>query len=175
MTQHVAPSIETHVPKTAEIPEEENELAVGRPDIPVPSLWQQSVRVVHKVTKQPAIVARVDWSMNMFRAYYPDEIDPKTGDKGRFATRTEWQHCRDWDVEVTFSPRELERQAARQLLEDEISRLDAKSLAAVTVLCDDTDPEKALAKLTALKELGVVKVSVAAAKVAVDEVKKGGK
>jgi len=165
MSQYTTPTIETHIPLTEEIPPEPTELAVGRPDIPPPSLWQHSVKVVHKVTGKTAIVQRVDWAMNMFRAYYPDE--------GRFAERTEWEHCRNWDVAVTFSPKELERQRARAQLDEEIAKLDPKGFAAVTVLCDDPDPARALAKLEALRQLGVVKASPEAAAHVVAEVKKG--
>lgn len=175
----IAPTIETHVPVKVgadEIPEEGNELAVGRPDLPTPSLWQRAVRATHKVTGRRAIVHRVDWATNMFRAFYPDEgdPDPATGrPKGRYSERTEWEHCRDWQVEVTFSPRELERQKARAQLEVELSTLDAADLAAVSVLCDDADPAKALAKLEALRRLGVIKASSEAAQMAVAEVRKG--
>lgn len=165
------PNIETHVPVTSELPPEGQELAVGRPDIPPPSLWQQSVKVVHKLTGQVAVVVRVDWNTNMFRAYYPDEIDPNTGKPGRFSDRTEWQHCKSWDVAVTYSPRELERQAARKLLVEKTARLDAKSLAAVSVLCDDADPAKSLAKLEALVALGVVKAEAEVAQHAIDEMR----
>lgn len=174
MSQH-NPSLDTHVPVVAFIPKESNDIAVGREDIPPPSLWQKSVKVTRKKDGKEAVVNRIDWAMGMFRAYYPDETDPKTGEKGRFADRTEWEHCRDWNVAVTYSPKELERQAARALLEEEIAKLDAKSLAAVSVLCDDADPAKALAKLDALRQLGVVKVSAEAAKAAVDEVRKDSK
>src|SRR5690606_27112226 len=104
MNAYLVPSVETHIPETAELPPEDAELAVGRDPIPPPSLWQKSVKVRHKATGRPAIVVRVDWDTNMFRAYYPDEIDEATGKKGRFSPRTEWEHCRDWDVEVTLSP-----------------------------------------------------------------------
>lgn len=171
MTQHVVPSIETHIPLTvAELPNEPAELAADRPDAPTPSLWQRSVKVKHKVTGKPAIVHKVDHGTMMFRAYYPDELN-KDGGIGRFAERTEWEHCRDWDVEVTFSPRELERQAARAQLEAEISRLDAKELALVSVLCDDPDATKALAKLEAMRSAGLIKGAPEVVAVAVDEVK----
>lgn len=178
------PSIETHVPLQVHIPEEPRELAVGRPDIPPPSLWKGSVKVRTAHTHRwgagkEAVVVRVDHSTNMFRAFYPDEgpIDDTTGKPvGRFAERTEWEHCRDWTVEVTFSPKELERQAARMKLESEIALLDKTSLAAVSILCDDADPVKALAKLEALRQLGIVKASSEAAQVVIAETtKKGGK
>ncbi len=38
-----APNINTHIPVTTELPTEANDLASGRPDEPVPSLWQQAV------------------------------------------------------------------------------------------------------------------------------------
>lgn len=167
MTQHVVPSIATHVPVTVEaLPDEDPTLASDRPDEPTPSLWQRSVKVRHKATGKPAIVHRVDWATGMFRAFYPDE-----GPNGRFAERTEWEHCRDWDVEVTFSPKELERQAAARQLQEEIAKLDETSMAAVAVLVDGDDPAKALAKIEALRKLGVVKASAEAAVVAVDEAK----
>lgn len=176
MSNYVTPSIDTHVPVTAEMPNEATDLAVGRPDLPVPSLWQKAVQVKHKITGKVAVVATVDHAMNMFRAFYPDEgdIDLDTGrPKGRFSARTDWEQFKNWDVAVTFSPRELERQAAMARLHTEIAKLDATGLAAVTVLCDDPDPTKALAKLEALRALGVVKVSTEVAQVAVAEVKKG--
>lgn len=177
MTQHVVPSIATHIPVTVdELPEEEADLASNRPDEPTPSLWQRSVKVRHKATGKPAIVHRVDWATNMFRAYYPDETS-SDGKQGRFAERTEWEHCRDWDVEVTFSPRELERQAASKRLHEEIAKLDEASMAAVAVLVDGDEPAKALAKIEALRKLGVIKASAEAAAVAVEETKakRGGK
>ena len=162
MTQHVVPSIATHIPLTEELPTEGADLAVGREDLPTPSLWQRSVRVKHKLTGEPVVVHRVDHGTMMFRAFYPDRPGEK-GEMGRFGQRTEWEHCRDWDVEVTFAPAELERQASRRQLEEEISKLDEASMALVTVLCDDPDPRKAMAKLRALMQAGMVKGSPDAA------------
>ncbi len=159
------PNIQTHIPVVSELPEEEAELAVGRPDLPVPSLWQQAVKVKHKVTGQEAVVARMDHNMNMFRAFYPAE--------NRFAPRTEWQHCRDWQVDVTFSPKELERQAAAAEFRRQTEAMDPTELAAVMVLVDADDPAKALAKLEALRRLGVVKAAPAVVQAAVSEAKKG--
>lgn len=159
MNTHLVPSIETHIPKTEAVPDEPAELAVGRPDAPTPSLWQRSVKVRHKVTGRPALVHKVDWAMNMFRAFFPEEgdVDPETGKPlGRFAERTEWEHCANWDVEVTFSPAEIERQAARARLSEAIAKLEGKSLALATVLCDDPDPAKALGKLELLISTGVI-------------------
>ncbi len=172
------PNISTHVPLTANLPKESNDLSVGRPDLPTPSLWQEAVQCTHKVTKKVAVVARVDWGTNMFRAFYPDEgeIDPTTSKpKGRFSERTEWEQCNAWDVAVTFSPRELERQKALTLLEDEMGRLDPTESAAVMVLVDGDDPVRGLAKLEALRRLGVIKMSPAAAQVVMAETKKAGK
>jgi hypothetical protein len=164
-----SPSPDTHIPIKVEIPNESNDVAVGRPDMPPPSLWQRSVKVVRKLDGKEAVVHRIDWSTMMFRAYYPDEINRETGEKGRHADRTEWEHCRDWNVSVTFSPAELERQAARKMLDDEIAKMDARNLALAKVLCDDDDPNKALAKLKLLVESGLIKqMSDDAAKAIVD-------
>ncbi len=111
------------------------------------------------------MVARIDHATNLFRAYYPDE--------DRFDSRTEWRQCKDWQVDVTFSPAELQRQAAKTKLDQEVSRLDAAELAAVMVLVDDPDPAKALGKLEALRRMGVIKASPAAAHAAAIEAKKG--
>lgn len=159
MNTHQVPSIETHIPKTEAVPDEPAELAVGRPDAPTPSLWQRSVKVRHKATGRPALVHKVDWGMNMFRAFFPEEgdVDPESGKPaGRFSERTEWEHCANWDVEVTFSPAEIERQAAKTRLSEAISKLEGRSLALATVLCDDPDPGKALGKLELLISTGVI-------------------
>ncbi len=172
------PTIDTHVPQKAELPKESADLAVGRPDAPTPSLWQEAVQVTHKITKKVAVVARVDRPCNIFRAFYPNEgeLDPNTGNPvGRFSERTEWEACKDWDVSVTFSPRELERQKARTMLEDEMAKLDPSESAAVMVLVDGDDPVKGLAKLEALRRLGVVKGSTEAVKAVMAETKKAGK
>lgn len=171
------PTIETHIPVHGELPEEPVHEA-DRKDIPVPSLWQPGVRVFHRQTKRRAVIVRADHATNMFRAFYPDDgpLNEAGVPEGRFSTRTEWEQFANWEVETTFSPRELERQAAAAKLSEEIAQLDPTSLAAVSVLCDDTDPVKALAKLEALRALGVVKASAAAARVVVEAVnKKGGK
>lgn len=178
----LSPNPETHVPVKVHIPTEGNDLAAGRPDIPPPSLWERSVKVVRKIDGREAIVNRIDLRTMMFRAYYPDEgaFDPETKKPvGRFADRTEWESCKDWTPSVTFSPRELERQAASSLLEEEIAKLDPNEMAAVSVLVDGDDPAKGLAKLEALRRLGIIKGSPAAAHAAIatlkEEPKKGGK
>jgi hypothetical protein len=157
MTEYLNPSLATHVPQTGELPPEDQGQLTGRPDLPVPSLWQGKVKVRHKTTGEPAIVARVDFGMMMFRAFYPAR-EGRDGAVGRWSERTEWEHCREWDVEVTFSPAELERQAAKRLLEEQIEKLDATQIALAKVLCDDADPNKALAKLRMLIQAGLVKV-----------------
>jgi hypothetical protein len=157
MTEYVNPSLATHVPQTGELPAEDQGQLTGRPDLPVPSLWQGKVKVRHKATGEPAIVARLDFGLMMFRAFYTHR-EGRNGEMGRWSERTEWEHCRDWDVEVTFSPAELERQAAKKLLEEQISRLDGQQIALARVLCDDTDPNKALAKLRMLIQSGLVKI-----------------
>ena len=167
------PTIATHIPVTEEIPEEAAELAVGRPDAPTPSLWQRAVRVKRKVDGKTAVVQRVDWYTNMFRAFYPDEGEIGENGKpaGRFSERTEWEHCANWDVEVTFSPSELERQAAARALQDEMSKLNAAEIGLVSVLCDDPDPAKALAKLHAMRNAKLIGGGVDALAAAVDEVR----
>jgi hypothetical protein len=157
MTEYLTPSIDTHVALTEEIPKENLDQISGRPDMPTPSLWQKQVKLTHRVTGKPCIVVRVDHAMMMFRGYYPTERNAD-GALGRFAERTEWEHCRDWEIETTFSPAELERQAAKRLLEEQIEKLDATQIALAKVLCDDADPNKALAKLRMLIQAGLVKV-----------------
>lgn len=174
MTQnYVNPSIATHVAETAELPPEPAELLVGRPDLPTPSLWQAAVKVTHKVTKKPAVVIRVDYGTNIFRAFFPDEgpLDENGKPKGRHCERTEWFQCKDWDVDVTFSPAELERQAARAAFEMALKKLDAEDLAAVEVFCDDADPKKNLGKLKALHKIGAIKIDPTVAAQAIEEKK----
>ncbi len=174
----LTPTLETHVPVLVELPAEANDLAVGRPDIPPPNLWQSSVKVRRKLDGKVAIVARVDLSTMMFRAYYPDEgdVDPETGKpKGRYADRTDWERCENWDPEVTFSPAELRRQEAQASLDAEIAQLDKDELAAVSVLVDGDDPNKGLAKLEALRRLGILKAKPETAAAAVAAVNPGPK
>lgn len=172
---HLSPNVDTHVPVTVHIPAEKTELISGRPDEPTPSLWQKSVMVSHRDTGRRAVVLVIDWATNMFRPFFPDEGERGEDGKplGKFSGRTEWEHCKDWMVEVTLSPAEMERQAARDQLAKEIATLDPKALGWVTVLADDADPTRALAKLNALREAGIIPkaVSVEAAAEAVAEVK----
>jgi len=159
-----APSIATHIPLIVSgIPAESAEVIDGRPDAPTPSLWQNGSAVTHKVTKRKCVVTRIDYVTRQFRGFFPDE--------NRHSDRTGWENMNDWDVEVTLSPAEIERQNARAKLEEEMTKLDPDSFAAVSVLCDDDDPAKALAKLEAMRRLGVIKVSAAAAQMAMGEKK----
>lgn len=171
-----APSIETHIAVTAELPEENRDLAVGRPDLPTPSLWQSRTTVTHKLTKRRAVVVRVDYGTNMFRAFYPDE--GATGEDGkpagRFSERTEWEHCHEWNVEVTFSPREIARQEAMRRLEEELKRVDPEDRDDAMLMLDDVDPVKALAKLTMMCRRGMFRMSAVAAQAVAAE-KKAGK
>ena len=159
MSEFPNPSIQTHVPVIEELPRADDvgQLS-GRPDLPTPSLWQKSVKVKHKASGKPAIVVKVDYGTMMFRAFFPTETGAH-GEQGRFSERTEWYHCRDWDVEVTFSQAELDRQAARRVLEDEIAKLKPESVGIAAVLCDDPDPAKNLAKLKVLVKIGTLKTS----------------
>lgn len=167
------PNLDTHVAVTEEVPEEAAELAVGRPDAPTPSLWQRAVRCRRKTDGKVAVVHKIDWYTNMFRAWYPDEgpVGDDGKPAGRFSERTEWEHCANWDVEVTFSAAELERQAAAKKLSAAIALLDARDLGLASVLCDDPDPTKALAKLEMLKRAGVIKGDAEVIAAAVDEVR----
>lgn len=168
-----APNLQTHVPVMMEnMPAESAELAVGRPDLPTPSLWQRGVKVKRRIDDKEAVILRVDWDTNQFRAFYLDEgdIDPETRrPAGRMSERTEWEQCSEWYPEVTLSPAEKERQRARDELALAIQQLDATELAAVEVLCDDPDPAKGLAKLIALRRLGVIKAAPEVAQAAMVE------
>lgn len=153
------PTLETHIPIKVEVPADGDYTGVGRPPLPTPSLWQPGVKVVHKLSGREAVVRLIDYYTEQFRAYYPD-----TGEND---DRTTWQVCRDWNVAVQLAPKELERQKAREALEAEIAKLDEHDLAAVSVLVDDPDPKKALAKLEAMRKLGVIK-STAVAQAAIE-------
>lgn len=143
------PSLATHVAEVGEIPGDDHGNLVGRADLPVPSLWQARVKVRHRSTKRQAVIFRINHDMNQMRLFYPDE--------DRLSTRTEWENCKDWEPELTFSPAELERQAAQAKLEADIAKLDASSIGLARVLCDDPDPNKALAKLGLLVQSGLLK------------------
>lgn len=171
---HRAPHVDTHIAERVELPPEPSDDEQDRPDEPTPSLWQNSVKVVHKLSQRTAVVVRVDWNMNMFRAYYPDER-AKDGTMGRFSSRREWEHCHDWLVQTTYSPAELDRQAAHTRLEaelDDMARTDPKGLALAQALCDDPDPARNFAKLQKLREAGLIKSSAEVMTAAVEKGKK---
>ena len=142
-------SINTHEPVRIEIPNEEATLGHDRPDVPAPHLWSYGVVCVHRKSKRKAVVHKVDLNTRQFRAYYPDTA--------QFDGRTAWQSFDEWDVEVTLSPKEVERQVAEARFAAELLTLDAIELSSVVALCDDEDPAKRMAKLTALRHLGIVK------------------
>lgn len=146
---HLNPNHDTHVPIKVAVPADDDWSGAGRPVLPTPSLWQEGVKVVNKITGREAVVRKVDHYTNQFRAYYPD-----TGENDG---RSSWQHCKDWTVAVTLSPAEQEKQLAREALQAEIAKLDPEELAAVSVLVDDPDARKALAKLEAMRKLGIIK------------------
>lgn len=157
------PNIDTHVAETVDIDDvSDHGQLVGRDDLPTPSLWQDRVKVKHKSTGREAVIFRVDHSTCMFRAYYPEEK--------RLSNRTEWEHFHNWELQLTFSPAELARQAAAALLEEEIAKMDARSIGLARVLCDDEDPNKALAKLQLLVQSGMLTpISTAAAEALITE------
>lgn len=169
------PTLETHVPVTVHIPDPPKDGLVGRPDFPVPSLWQKSVKAVRKLDGREVVVVVMDHATMMFRPFWPDEgeidldeagipiVDEKTGiekRKGRFGERTEWEHCKDYNVAVTYSPREIEKQKAKRAFEEALKKLDQSKVPAYRVLCADDDPANQLAKLEALQQLGIIAQSL---------------
>lgn len=162
----LSPNQSTHVPVMVVVPAEtENWTGDGRPYLPPPTLWKVGAEVVNKRTGRRAAIRVVDHMTMQFRAYYPD-----TGENDG---RTMWQHCHEWNVSVTLSPEEETRLAAKRQLDEEVAKLDIDELAAVEVLVDDPNPTKALAKLEALKRMGIIKGAPAAHAASLD--KKGGK
>lgn len=136
------PDHTTHTPIQVTVPTEDDVL-LERPRLPTPSLWQDGVRVTHRMDRdRKGIVRRVDWVTNQFRLVG--------------APRTAWESCEHWDVLVEKSESERAKDAARDALAAEMEALDVDDLAAVEVLCDDPDPVKALAKLSAMRKLGIV-------------------
>jgi hypothetical protein len=168
---HAGPNLSTHIAVKQELPKESNVLAVGRPDLPVPSLWQKGVGVTHKVSNKRAVIAAVDHAMCLFRAYYPDEtgtaLDAEGNTvetEGRFAPRTEWESFANWIPDVTLSPEELERQAARAKWQEEINKLEPDDLEVVAAFIDESgDPTKMIAKLEVLRRKGLIKPAAIAA------------
>jgi hypothetical protein len=145
--QAMNPNAQTHVPVKVTIPLDDT-MSTERPYMPPPTLWQEGVKVKHKRTGRENIIRAVDLATQMFRPVF-DEY-------GNAANRTHHEQMSEWDVLVELSPAEKERDLARQKLEAELAALPADDLAAVSVLIDDADATKALAKLEAMRRLGIV-------------------
>lgn len=143
------PNAQTHIAEVTTIPLGDGEWTEGRAPLEAPTLWKSGVKVIHKLTGREAVIFRMDLGTMQFRAYYPDE--------NRLDARTEWQHAINWNVKVTLHPDELARRKAREELDQAIASLDADELAAVEALVDGDDPTKGLAKIQALRKLGVIK------------------
>ncbi len=145
-----------HIPVTEPVPDEEvdAEADFRRPDIPPPSAWARTAVVIHRRTKQRAVVHRVDLVTRQMRLWYPDR--KHLPNEEQFDNRTGWQSLDgDWEPEITFSPEEIERQTAEKEFEAEVNVLDAASLEFVLTFCDDPDPRKRLGKLRALRKAPV--------------------
>lgn len=153
MSQNV-PTHETHQPIQVTIPTEDD-TRTERGPMPTPSLWQVGVKATHKATRREVVVRVIDHKTNQFRAVGDD--------------RTTWQACAEWDVLVELTPQERKKDEARLVLQDEIASLDAEVLPLVEVLCDDADPEKALAKLRAMRRAGMLGAPPSPAAVAAHE------
>lgn len=144
------PDHTTHQPIRVMVPTEDD-LFVERPRLPTPSLWQVGVQVTHKADPNRAGTVRaVDYVTNQFRLV------------GQ--ARTMWESFEHWNVLVEKTPEEKAKDEAREKLRLEMELLDADDLAAVEVLCDDPDPTKALAKLAAMRKLGIIGSKAAPAK-----------
>lgn len=137
-----APDHTTHQPIKVSIPTDDD-LFVERPRLHTPSLWQAGVQVTHKADPSRAGHVRVvDHMTNQFRLVGQP--------------RTMWESFENWNVLVEKTEAEKAKDEAREMLRLEMESLDADDLAAVEVLCDDPDPTKALAKLSAMRKLGIV-------------------
>ncbi len=137
-----APDHTTHVPIQVVIPTEDD-IMLERPRAPTPSLWQEGVQVTNKADPERKGTERhVEYVTRQFRLVGQP--------------RTHWESFENWNVLVEKSPEEKAKDAARVELETELASLDADDLAAVSVLCDDPDAEKALAKFNAMKRLGII-------------------
>lgn len=142
-----------HIPVTEEVPVEEvdAETDFRRPDIPPASAWARTAVVVHRRTKQRAVVHRVDLITRQMRLWYPDRKHLPNDEQ--FDGRTMWQSLDgDWEPEITFSPEEIERQTAEKDFERETESLDEVGREFVVQFCDDPDPRKRLGKLRALRK-----------------------
>jgi hypothetical protein len=153
-----------HVPVISkDVPDEPDDAAHDRPDIPPASPFAKGALVTHMRTKQKAVVHRVDFVTRQMRLWYPERKHLPI--KEQFDGRTEWQSFDEWIPEIEFSPEEIERQQAKKLFAQELEAFDADGLQLVTVFCDDPDPVKALAKIRAMKRTGIVKLAAGAAPV----------
>lgn len=155
------PNAQTHVPVTVDVPAESAWTGEGRQYMEPPTLWKAGVKVVHKLTGREAVIYRMDLGTMQFRPFYLDTQS--------HAGRTEWESSRDWNVSVTLHPDEMAKRDVRKKLDAEISALDPDELEAMHALVDGDDPAKGLAKLNALRKLGVIKSKPAVAAVAIEE------
>jgi hypothetical protein len=144
-----APDHTTHTPVKVVVPTEEDVIGIERDRLPTPSLWQEGVQVSHRHdASRKGIVRRVEYVTRQFRLVG--------------AARTMWESFDNWIVLVEKSAAEKAKDEAREVLASELALLDADDLAAVEVLCDDPDPTKGLAKLNAMRKLGIIGGSPAA-------------
>lgn len=141
------PNHETHVPIKVSIPDD-GAFATERAVLPTPSIWQEGVKVKHRSLPLENIVRSVNYTTCQFRPVYDRAGQP--------AGRTVWEAFADWEPMVEMSPAEKERRAALAKLQAEMDALGADDLAAVQVLVDDPDAVKALAKLEAMRRLGII-------------------
>lgn len=155
------PNAQTHIPVVVVIPADETMIGDGRAYMQPPTLWREGVEVVHKVSSRRAVVYKIALDTMQFRPYWPDEK--------KHAGRTEWESCKDWIPQTKLHPNEIARREAQQALQAQMDALDAKEVAAVSVLVDGDDPKKGLAKIEALRALGVIKSPPAAVAAAVEE------
>lgn len=142
------PNHVTHVPVRVDLPNDDT-FELEREPLPTPSLFQPGVKVVNKKSGLENIIRHVEYKTNQFRPVF-DRL-------GKPAGRTVWESFEEWSPVVEPSPAEKERLAAASKLEEELAKLSADDLAAVQVLVDDEDATKALAKLEAMRRLGVIK------------------
>ncbi len=141
-----------HIPVTEEVPQEAStEGDHRRPDIAPPSAWTRGAVVVHRKTKQRAVVHRVDLVTRQMRLWYPDRKDLPNDEQ--YDGRNAWHTIDgDWEPEITLSPEEVERQAAQKAFDDEIAALDEASREFVVQFCDGPDARTRLKKLRALRK-----------------------
>lgn len=142
MSTQQAPDHTTHTPIKVVVPTEDD-VVFERPRAHTPSLWQDGVQVTHRKDRErTGVVRRVDHLTRQARLVGQP--------------RTSWESFDDWDVLVEKSAEEKAKDAARERLALEMESLSQDDLAAVEVLCDDPDPEKGLAKLNAMRKLGII-------------------